>query len=123
MVWFDPGLGYYIPGIIAEENHSNGSVLIRANYIGKNHIYEMKNFNKMCSRSEMPTNGVDDMIFLNDLSEGSILWNLKIRYETKQQIYVKKKCFKYIFSKNLKNSNSKTYSGSILLAINPRHSS
>ena len=35
LVWFDPGLGYYIPGTIAEENHVNKSVLIRANYIGK----------------------------------------------------------------------------------------
>lgn len=48
----------------------------------------MKNFNKIIPRSEMPPNGVDDMIFLNDLNEGSILWNLKVRYENKQQIYV-----------------------------------
>ncbi len=29
-----------------------------------------------------------EKVFLTDLSEGSILWNLKIRYELKQQIYV-----------------------------------
>ena len=43
--------------------------------------------NKITPRSEMPENGVDDMICLSDLTEGSLLWNLKIRYE-KNQIYV-----------------------------------
>jgi myosin heavy subunit len=46
------------------------------------------NTNKIYIRTEMPPNGLDDMILLNDLNEGSILWNLKIRYEIKQQIYV-----------------------------------
>lgn len=42
--------------------------------------------------------GADDMNSLSDLTEGSLLWNLKIRYE-KSQIY--------------------TYAGSILVAVNP----
>ncbi len=36
------------------------------------------NTNKIYIRTEMPPNGLDDMILLNDLNEGSILWNLKI---------------------------------------------
>jgi myosin heavy subunit len=67
------------------------------NFIFKNHVYEIKNLNKISSRSEMPENGVDDMICLSDLTEGSLLWNLKIRYE-KNQIYVSFKhyCCNYI---------------------------
>lgn len=42
--------------------------------------------------------GADDMNSLSDLTEGSLLWNLKVRYE-KSQIY--------------------TYTGSILVAVNP----
>jgi len=59
------------------------------------------NSNKIFIRTEeIPSpHGLDDMIQLNDLNEGSILWNLKLRYELKQQIY--------------------TYSGSILIAVNP----
>ncbi|XP_023929919.1 unconventional myosin-XV-like [Lingula anatina] len=49
-------------------------------------------------REELGEEGVDDMITLNDLNEGSLLWNLKIRYE-REQIY--------------------TYVGSILVAVNP----
>ena len=43
---------------------------------------------KVFTRSDMPVDGVDDMICLSDLSEGSLLWNLKIRYEN-NQIYVR----------------------------------
>ena len=63
----------------------------------------------------MPENGVDDMICLSDLTEGSLLWNLKIRYE-KNQIYVSS------FQKKLINyqiKNLQTYTGSILVAVNP----
>ena len=50
-------------------------------------MYEIKNLMKVISRSEMPSEGVDDMICLTDLNEASLLWNLKTRYE-KNQIYV-----------------------------------
>ena len=50
-------------------------------------MYEIKNLMKVISRSEMPSDGVDDMICLTDLNEASLLWNLKSRYE-KNQIYV-----------------------------------
>lgn len=50
-------------------------------------MYEIKNLMKVLSRSEMPPEGLDDMICLNDLNEGSLLWNLKTRYEN-NQIYV-----------------------------------
>jgi myosin-15 len=42
--------------------------------------------------------GTDDMNRLTDLTESSLLWNLKVRYEN-HQIY--------------------TYTGSILVAVNP----
>lgn len=50
-------------------------------------MYEVKNFNKVLTRTELPSEGVDDMICLSDLTEGSLLWNLKTRYEN-NQIYV-----------------------------------
>ena len=53
---------------------------------------------KVFTRSDMPAEGVDDMICLSDLSEGSLLWNLKIRYEN-NQIYVRSRpgCLGYAF--------------------------
>lgn len=50
-------------------------------------MYEVKNRNKILSRAEIPHDGVEDMTCLSDLTEGSLLWNLKTRYEN-NQIYV-----------------------------------
>lgn len=49
-------------------------------------------------RQDLGTNGVDDMTQLEDLHEASLLWNLRLRYDT-GQIY--------------------TFAGSILIAVNP----
>ena len=53
----------------------------------KTKLYEVKNLSKVSSRTLMSLDGVDDMICMSDLTEGSLLWNLKTRYE-RNQIYV-----------------------------------
>ena len=78
---------------------------------------------KVFTRSDMPAEGVDDMICLSDLSEGSLLWNLKIRYEN-NQIYVRLAALTSGHSNHWLTSfqhfrSKKTYTGSILIAVNP----
>ena len=80
------------------------NVLKCFNFISKNKLYEVKNLSKVSSRTLIcnesdSVGGIDDMICLSDLTEGSLLWNLKTRYE-RNQIYVskfKKKMNKYYF--------------------------
>ncbi|XP_006816618.1 unconventional myosin-VIIa-like, partial [Saccoglossus kowalevskii] len=94
MVWFDIGIGYPIPGEIV---HSSGkSMQIRSSVDGK--IHKIRDSSGVKVRHDAVEDGIDDMIQLRDLHEGSLLMNLKQRYE-KSQIY--------------------TYTGSILVAVNP----
>ena len=70
------------------------NVLKYFNFISKNKLYEVKNLSKVSSRTLIcnesdSVGGIDDMICLSDLTEGSLLWNLKTRYE-RNQIYVSK---------------------------------
>eukprot|EP00055_Hartaetosiga_balthica_P010944 m.48331 g.48331 ORF g.48331 m.48331 type:complete len:1511 (+) comp7391_c0_seq1:148-4680(+) len=62
---------------------------------GKIHTVDRTKMKPMGSTS---INGVEDMIQLQDLHEGSLLYNLKLRYD---------------------NDNIYTYTGSILVAVNP----
>ncbi|CAL4069628.1 unnamed protein product, partial [Meganyctiphanes norvegica] len=98
LVWFDPGLGYVLPGEVIEFHKAGQVITVQAVIGGKSQVFTLTNLSSVRRRQDLGPNGVEDMISLSDLNEASLLWNLKIRYD-KEMIY--------------------TYTGSILVAVNP----
>nr|CAD7588441.1 unnamed protein product [Timema genevievae] len=66
-------------------------------------VFTLTSLNGVRKRQDLGQQGIEDMIQLSDLNEASLLWNLKIRYD-KELIY---------------RFPSQTYTGSILVAVNP----
>ena len=63
-----------------------------------NKTFTLNNLSSVRIRQDLGKTGVEDMIQLSDLNEASLLWNLRLRYDS-NLIY--------------------TYVGSILVAVNP----
>ncbi|CAF2391964.1 unnamed protein product [Rotaria sp. Silwood2] len=95
-VWFDSGAGYPIAGDVIDLTRTRISIKSLLN--GKVFVFSTDDTNRVVSRIPLPPEGVNDMITMSDLSEASILWNIKVRYDHRQ-FY--------------------TYIGSILVAVNP----
>ncbi len=51
---------------------------------GKIFVFPIDEPNRIVSRVPLPPEGVNDMITMSDLSEASILWNIKVRYDHRQ---------------------------------------
>ncbi|XP_022668747.1 unconventional myosin-XV-like isoform X2 [Varroa destructor] len=98
LVWFDPGVGYSLPGEVVEFSAPAGVVIVQAIVAGQPKPFTLHNLQAVRRREDLGPDGVQDMIAMSDLCEASILWNLKVRYD-RQHIY--------------------TNIGSILLAVNP----
>nr|XP_042898448.1 unconventional myosin-XV-like [Parasteatoda tepidariorum] len=98
LVWFDPGIGYLLPGEVADFSKPAQVITVQALISGKPQNFTLHNLESVRKRQDLGANGFEDMIELIDLNEASLLWNLKIRYD-KEMIY--------------------TYTGSILVAVNP----
>ncbi|KAI6653611.1 hypothetical protein LOD99_3506 [Oopsacas minuta] len=98
LVWVEVGEGYLLPGKVKAKGKNNNSI-IEAN--GKEHCIAFAQLLQgVKKRDAIPEKGMEDMIKLSQLHEGSMLYNLNLRYKH-DLIY--------------------TYTGSILIAINPYH--
>ena len=94
LVWADTGEGYLLPGKV--KSKGNEHFIIESS--GKEHTIKLSQNVK--KRDLIPEKGMEDMIKLSQLHEGSMVYNLKLRYK-RNHIY--------------------TYTGSILIAVNPYH--
>lgn len=93
LVWFDANVGYLLPGKVL--SIAGKDVRVQHELTGDLHTVRG---NGIIPRQEVGVHGMDDMIKMDDLHVGSILYNIRERYR-QDQIY--------------------TYIGSILLAVNP----
>ncbi len=64
---------------------------------GKTFVFATDETNRVSSRVPLPPEGVNDMITMSDLSEASILWNIKVRYDHRQFYVGKKKQLHFLF--------------------------
>ena len=81
-MWFDSGSGYPIAGEVTDVSRSR--ISIKSHLNGKIFAFPMDETNRILSRTPLPAEGVNDMITMSDLSEASILWNIKVRYDHRQ---------------------------------------
>merc|ERR1719259_1195779 len=98
LVWFDPGLGYVLPGEVVEYHRGGRVVTVQAVIGGNTQVFTLTELTSLRRRQDLGSDGVSDMVTISDLNEASLLWNLKTRYD-RGQIY--------------------TYTGSILVSVNP----
>ncbi|XP_028967897.1 unconventional myosin-XV-like [Galendromus occidentalis] len=98
LIWFDPGVGYSLPGEVVEFSKPAGVIIVQAIVAGQPKPFTLHNLSAVRRREDLGPDGIADIISMNDLCEASILWNLKVRYD-KQHIY--------------------TNIGRILVAVNP----
>ncbi|XP_072386404.1 unconventional myosin-XV [Diabrotica undecimpunctata] len=99
LIWFDPGVGHWLPGEVLECHKSANVLTVQAIISGKPQNFALaEGEGQVRRRQDLGVKGVEDMIQLSDLHEAALLWNLKLRYDH-DLIY--------------------TYAGSILIAVNP----
>ncbi|XP_057659116.1 myosin-VIIa [Diorhabda carinulata] len=99
LIWFDPGVGHWIPGEVLECHKSANVLTVQAIINGKVQTFALaEGEGQVRRRQDLGAKGVEDMVDLVDLHEAALLWNLKLRYDH-DLIY--------------------TYAGSILVAVNP----
>ncbi|KAF5306868.1 hypothetical protein FQA39_LY00098 [Lamprigera yunnana] len=99
LIWFDPGVGHWLPGEVLECHRSANVLTVQALINGKHQTFALTGGEgSVRRRQDLGVHGVEDMTQLTDLHEAALLWNLKLRYD-RNLIY--------------------TYTGSILIAVNP----
>ena len=100
LVWFDPGVGYVLPGEVVEFHRAAQVkslfywsikidfvtplaqvITVQAVINNVTKTFTLNNLSSVKSRQDLGSNGVEDMVTISDLNEASILWNLRIRYD------------------------------------------
>ena len=81
LVWFDPGVGYVLPGEVLEFHKAAQVITVQAVINNITKTFTLNNLSSVKTRQDLGQNGVEDMVTLSDLNEASILWNLRIRYD------------------------------------------
>ena len=79
LVWFDPGVGYVLPGEVLEFHKAAQVITVQAVINNITKTFTLNNLSSVKTRQDLGQNGVEDMVTLSDLNEASILWNLRIR--------------------------------------------
>ena len=82
LVWFDPGVGYVLPGEVLEFHKAAQVITVQAVINNITKTFTLNNLSSVKTRQDLGQNGVEDMVTLSDLNEASILWNLRIRLVT-----------------------------------------
>ena len=79
LVWVEAGEGYLLPGKVKIKGKCN-DVIIEAN--GKEHSITLTKLTQSVKKRDViPESGTEDMIKLSQLHEGSMVYNLKLRYK------------------------------------------
>ena len=81
LVWFDPGVGYVLPGEVLEFHKAAQVITVQAVINNITKTFTLNNLSSVKTRQDLGQNGVEDMVTLSDLNEASILWNLRIRWD------------------------------------------
>lgn len=63
---------------------SRSRISIKSLLNGKVFVFSTDETSRVLSRIPLPPEGVNDMITMSDLSEASILWNIKVRHDHRQ---------------------------------------
>ncbi|KAG7164398.1 Unconventional myosin-XV-like 2 [Homarus americanus] len=95
LVWFDPGLGYVLPGEVMEFHRAGQVITVQAVIGGKSQVFTLTNLSSVRRRQDLGPTGVEDMICLSNYTKISIS------------------------SKVWSSAVGNTYTGSILVAVNP----
>ena len=71
LVWFDPGVGYVLPGEVVEFHRAAQVITVQAVINNVTKTFTLNNLSSVKSREDLGQNGVEDMITL-----GEFFWDV-----------------------------------------------
>ena len=67
LVWFDPGVGYVLPGEVVEFHRAAQVITVQAVINNVTKTFTLNNLSSVKSREDLGQNGVEDMITLGEV--------------------------------------------------------